>query len=396
MQPKDMAQKKFKLIPGADYTPLKDDTFGEAFGALISKRNKQIAGQMPGSFDKNGKLVMNVDNEGVEKITDFINPMRGMYVPVSRGIKDVVHKLATGKVEPKEVSFDQMKGIFSDVNSKIPMRWVDDSKMHLFSPDEIAGKLRSKYYPEHLEQSKYDHPTDWEEAVSNELSMLNRKKVDLEANGPIEELIDVNQRIAWAEDPNFEMDWAKQTDGRNLYRLDQIMHHPELFKEQPHLRDIKVDYKLDGDTMGSYSSKFREIGLNRTYGDNTTRKVFGRNAEKSTVLHEIQHAIQDESGWPRGGNVDEFKAAYSRNRKRMTKIIANLESKEMLGDPFDKELLARTRAAYDNLETPFDKYQSLHGEQQARAVQAMFKNPERFKYGPAGKRVIPQTPYSTL
>ena len=88
MKPKDMAKKRFKLIPGADYTPLKHDTFGEAFGAFVEKRNKQIAGQMPGSFDQNGKLVMNVANEGVERVTDFINPMRGMIKNVSSKIDD--------------------------------------------------------------------------------------------------------------------------------------------------------------------------------------------------------------------------------------------------------------------------------------------------------------------
>ncbi len=401
MKPKDFAKKKFKLIPGADYGtgPIRP---GTTLQGLLNLKKQPIQGPRTNPHTlESGEITPSYLE--FDAITAPIGasfsaiPVAGMFVPVSRGIKGVIHKLATKKTKPQEVNMDQMKGIFSDVNSKVPMRWIDDSKMHLYSPEEIAGKLRKKYYPEHLEQSNFDHPVDWEEAVSAELSALNRKRIDLEEHGPVADLTDVNQRLAWIEDPKFEMDWAMQTDGRNIYRLDQIMDHPELFKEQPHLRDVKVDYNLDGATMGNFSSKFNTMGLNRNYGDDTARKVFGRDNEKGTILHEIQHSIQNEAGWPRGGNVEEFKTAYRRNRKRMTKIIANLESKEMLGDPFDKELLERTRKAYDNLQTPFDKYRSLHGEQQARAVQEMFKNPERFKYSAkTGKRAIPQTPYSTL
>ena len=84
--------------------------------------------------------------------------------------------------------------------------------------------------------------------------------------------------------------------GHTPKELDQVLDHPELFNLYPELRDVKVTFDNTGD--GSYGSWKRD---KRTINLNT--EVLG-NADKAhdTLLHEVQHAIQDAEGFSRGGN----------------------------------------------------------------------------------------------
>jgi len=76
----------------------------------------------------------------------------------------------------------------------------------------------------------------------------------------------------------------------------------ELFKYYPELKDLKVTFtSLQGGTAGSFGEDGIKIGYNelKRFGDNqlNNENVYG------TLLHEIQHAIQDIEGFAQGGNL---------------------------------------------------------------------------------------------
>ena len=104
--------------------------------------------------------------------------------------------------------------------------------------------------------------------------------------------------------PRFEVDdsGAKLTDigkaGFQRARLDQVIDHPELFKQYPEIANTSVTFKhgLEGtNTAGQFDDTINEIALHP--------KLMG-NEEKtrSTLLHELQHRIQKEEGFARGGS----------------------------------------------------------------------------------------------
>ena len=79
--------------------------------------------------------------------------------------------------------------------------------------------------------------------------------------------------------------------------LGDYLKHDKLFEAYPELKDIKLTFdKLDGGTLGKY-----RIGKNEIILDNSIRDD---NAKiKTTLIHEIQHAIQEIEGFANGSSV---------------------------------------------------------------------------------------------
>ncbi len=94
--------------------------------------------------------------------------------------------------------------------------------------------------------------------------------------------------------------------------LDEIVKHDKLFEAYPDLREVKVRFEANtGSKEGSYHPQANEIVLRaglKLQPDNL----------KSTLIHEIQHAIQEKEGFARGSNIgywDEMmQGGYSRRK----------------------------------------------------------------------------------
>lgn len=99
---------------------------------------------------------------------------------------------------------------------------------------------------------------------------------------------------------------AKPLTGEgNVYALGDLLSHNKLFKEYPELRQVfvKFDPNLPSNTLGGYFENSNTIVLNPKGGKNV-----------STLLHEVQHAIQGVEDMARGsGNKQARADALSRN-----------------------------------------------------------------------------------
>lgn len=94
--------------------------------------------------------------------------------------------------------------------------------------------------------------------------------------------------------------------------LDEIVRHDKLFEAYPALRDVKVRFEANtGNKEGSYHPEENEFVL-RTGLKLEPEKL------KNTLIHEIQHAIQEREGFARGANPgywDEMiQRGYSRRK----------------------------------------------------------------------------------
>jgi hypothetical protein len=120
-------------------------------------------------------------------------------------------------------------------------------------------------------------------------------------------------------------------------KLPQLMEHNDLFKKYPSLKD--AEYQIVRGTGGAYLGK-NNAGVHQfEFGQEELK-----NDKGSVLLHEVQHAIQDEEGFAAGGNA--------------AKLMAGPVTSE-------------GRAVQWNIHA-FQNYARLSGEVEARNVQKRF------------------------
>jgi hypothetical protein len=149
-----------------------------------------------------------------------------------------------------------------------------------------------------------------------------------------------------------------------IYKLGDVLDHPELFAAYPAARDIEFVKQavFGGGYEGMYDGKNR-ITIVPTNSD-----------PLSTTLHEVQHWIQVQQGWAKGGNTRDVVAdmnpnQYERFRAKLTAELttdldrAKVGLKKMgavLGWAKHGEYIAATEAK-DKTLSALSQYESVHG-----------------------------------
>jgi len=142
------------------------------------------------------------------------------------------------------------------------------------------------------------------------------------------------------------------------------LNHPTLYESYPNLKDIELSQWI-GPREGSYYPKGRsnkEPNPYITVGAETPEQL------KSTLLHELQHGIQMNEGFARGGSPTEF--------------INNptVFGGKFLGIPDLDKAVAKKY----NVLTPMESYQRLLGEAESRLTQTRIPltQEQRLQYYP--------------
>ncbi len=161
--------------------------------------------------------------------------------------------------------------------------------------------------------------------------------------------------------------------------LDEIVKHDKLFEAYPALRDVKVRFETNtGNKEGSYHPEENEFVL-RTGLKLEPEKL------KNTLIHEIQHAIQEQEGFARGANPgywDEMiQRGYSRRkndgrieraRKEYHRIFDS--APEEFKDKVRRINRARLDGDYDAAETVIDElYDSEYADLWSQLDMAEFE-----------------------
>lgn len=161
--------------------------------------------------------------------------------------------------------------------------------------------------------------------------------------------------------------------------LDEIVRHDKLFEAYPALRDVKVRFEANtGNKEGSYHPEENEFVL-RTGLKLEPEKL------KNTLIHEIQHAIQEQEGFARGTNPgywDEMiQSGYSR-RKNDGRIERARQEYHRIFDSAPEEFKdkvrrinrARLDGDYDAAETVVDElYDSEYADLWSQLDMAEFE-----------------------
>ncbi len=214
-------------------------------------------------------------------------------------------------------------------------------------------------------------------------------------------------------------------------KLSEVLDHPELFSAYPALADIPVGPMPMLDIMAGVKGAFLP-GKDHPVG---SIRMSGANLEdfRSTLLHEIQHGVQDIEGFATGGNVGQFlpegfaetqktaaelyqvHANEIRALKENPAVVADALKKQQAGKPlanYEQKALAKVRVLGEEFLDDFHyaadlyartnkvsldafrSYQSLAGEVESRNVQERLKSGlgrETAPWATPGYPIEPQT-----
>lgn len=118
------------------------------------------------------------------------------------------------------------------------------------------------------------------------------------------------------------INYGRQTPVENI-TVGDLLDHPELFNAYPELKNIPAE-KVSGMMFGTeayYDPKNNIVGLkglNQYMMDKVDKQLVDTT---SSLLHELQHAVQTIERFPRGGNTTEFmKKSTERVEKELRKV----------------------------------------------------------------------------
>ena len=158
---------------------------------------------------------------------------------------------------------------------------------------------------------------------------------------------------------------------------DLFKEYPELFDAYPKLKDVKIQ-KGRAKMGGSYYDNTITLNLGgireaMKYDLDIHYKIATR-LLKRTLVHEVQHYIQHEEGFAKGGSEQFVRDAIKDEFEKVIKQIRWLRAEGKEDEA--KALAERNKAlynAYSNEKDSYKNYKSLSGEVEARNVSARLK-----------------------
>lgn len=197
--------------------------------------------------------------------------------------------------------------------------------------------------------------------------------------------------------------------GNKNITLSDILNHPSLYRDYPELAKYPVTGLglFQKNIKGAYGDG--KLYLERKFNPTTDDIA----SAHSTLLHEVQHAIQELDKMPMGGMTEDFltnsykkaatkistmRDAASQELKNLIKdkgypdsvyydiLFKNKKSESILKSDKDIELASNfyqrlmksDQKMQEKYQDAFQKYKSIAGEAQARAVQQRFLNPQEY------------------
>lgn len=161
--------------------------------------------------------------------------------------------------------------------------------------------------------------------------------------------------------------------------IEEVMRHPKLFDAYPELKGIQVQLLPETSrNNASFSPVEKIIRVNPNLpADKAT----------SSILHELQHGIQEIEGWNKGADANTILRNYQQQLDNIdTRLTeANLQAKKAVGTPeYDKLMAIRDKISREYRELTgtdirgiygkaMDEYKAHGGEAEARLTQTRQK-----------------------
>ena len=152
---------------------------------------------------------------------------------------------------------------------------------------------------------------------------------------------------------------SRQIPVENI-QLKDLLNHPELYKAYPEIGNISVEkingFQSMGGVEGFYNSASNLLGVKRLNPYMTTPEEISKQltARVSTLIHEAQHAVQTIEKWPRGGSSSEFALQSTKTADDQVKWAT-----KSLEDAVKSSFVSTGKSAPSNVLTLLDKVDSF-------------------------------------
>ncbi|MBP7654683.1 hypothetical protein KA977_14780, partial [Candidatus Dependentiae bacterium] len=133
------------------------------------------------------------------------------------------------------------------------------------------------------------------------------------------------------------------------FKLNNVIDHQKLFETYPQLKNIAIVFTDDLKAEGNYDAENKIININYAIKE-------GKNI-KTTLLHEIQHAIQDIEGFAMGGSPENIL------NEKLEKIKEQWFNNEIDSETYYEK---RSKLIQSDENIYFQEYKRLLGEMEAR------------------------------
>lgn len=184
---------------------------------------------------------------------------------------------------------------------------------------------------------------------------------------------------------------------KSPYYLDEVVKHDALFEAYPALRDVVIRFEPNtGAVPGAYNNGFNEIVL-RANLKLEPEKL------KNTLIHEIQHAIQNQENFARGASPeywnDRMEEGFSKKNAAGEEMLPNELYKNTAGEIEARDVAARRNLSAEerrarmpdtgNADTVFaegDGYFDMSTEEQDSVLEQIRKRQDALeKMEPVGR-----------
>ena len=140
-----------------------------------------------------------------------------------------------------------------------------------------------------------------------------------------------------------------------------VVDHPELFKQYPQLKDIKLDVMAGKPGEAAYNPNSNTIFL---AGAPTLNRI------KASLFHELQHAVQKAEGFKGGSNIPAQLGQEGVN------LVSSLRAELPKVSPAERSAIQQK---IDTLMSgAAQRYQNVPGEQEATFTERNVNNPDVF------------------
>lgn len=158
------------------------------------------------------------------------------------------------------------------------------------------------------------------------------------------------------------------------YALPEFLHHPELYKVYPELKDIKVEFKKwEGAGAGFFSERDKKFVFKTDTKDNPEWI-------RGAILHETQHAVQAIEEFNRGTNPSYRRAEIYEYLNDLLGDAKNSKEREYVQRIIDKTIAEEKKLKKTlNIKHGHILYMRDPGEIEARMVQERLGLPDYYK-----------------
>ncbi len=236
---------------------------------------------------------------------------------------------------------------------QLPARSPYKGKINVLEPNDIV-KWENKQLPDISFSVVGEHAKNWDELKSRAFEGRDDGKPRVELDASQSSIKpDVAQRIA-------RRLAGDRTEKKVRFTLGDVLEYPELYAAYPKLAKMPVVLADLGGrgTRAWFNSRNKNIKINTL---NFREGNFDTQALRSTLLHEVQHAIQSIEGYASGSGGENYEAylrAGGEIESRNVQSRMDMTAAERAATPFNDTLEfpgeARVRIAPDPIEIPFN------------------------------------------